>query len=305
MWRCIHNIKTMTENNAGATPETQVPQKAEAPKTEAEAKAEAEKKAENDRDAGKKEITANTKNELKEIVGGMEGMLGGDFGLLMKQLFETFGKFLSSFDGIKEKMGNVFLAQTPEEIQKITDESKNYKVPKIQNVDAVTATMEDPKPEEKLVVYLYRCLKVPVPTAEQLDPQKTLDIKHLMFQMMGSFQFAKGKEDIINGFTKKPEKFFKDDMVFFRNKVDGEITAGFVQSIGDNTVEITTIDETGAKRTIPKYKNMCLMAFHIPGNKTKGPAPIKKEDDKKEEKKDEKKDDPKPADKPTDAKVDQ
>jgi hypothetical protein len=263
----------MTENNtgAGAAPETQTPQP-EAPKTEAEAKAEAEKKAENERDKGKEKVTGDTKNQLEGMTKGIEGMLGGDFGLLMKQLFETFGKFLSSFDGIKDKMGNIFQAQTPEEIQKIMDESKKYKVPKIQNVDAITTTIENPQPDEKLVNYLYRCLKIPVPTAEQLDPEKTLDIRHLMFQMMGSFQFEKGESNIVKGLTEKPEKFFQGDLIFFRNKINGEITAGFVKSISKDTIEIETTDETGTQCIISKDKNMCLIAFHIPGNKLKGPV---------------------------------
>ncbi len=273
----------MTET-PGSSPEkkdqpSQPQAQPEAPKTDAE-KAEAEKKAAAEKkDEGKKDVVEQAKAGLDKLG------LGGDFGFLMKRLFETFGKFMSSFEGIKDNIGGIFLSQSPEEVQKIMDESKNYKVPKIQNVDAITATLEDPQPEEKLVVYLYRCLKVPIPTAEQLEPHKTLDIRHLMFQMMGSFQFAKGKKEIRDGFTKKPEKFFKDDLVFFRNKIDGEITAGFVQKIGENSLEITTIDETGTKRTIPKTDSMCLLAFHIPTNKSKGPVPIEKKEDKKDDKK--------------------
>ena len=254
----------MTVNKPQSRPAPE-PETQSEKKTPEELKAEALKKKE----AGKKAITKETKGKL-------DTMLGGDFGLLMRKLFKTFGKFLSSFDGIKDNIGNILASQSPEEIRKITDKSKDYKVPSIDKPEEKVTTIEDPNPKEKLVAYLYRCLKIQQPTPEQLSPHKKLDIRHLMFQLMHSFQFAKGKKDIIDGFTKKPQKFYKDDIVFFRNSLNGDITAGFVQKIGEYTVTVTTLDETGTKRTIPMYKNMCLMAFHIPGNKTKGTVPIKK-----------------------------
>lgn len=216
-------------------------------------------------------IKQDSREKRKNMLG-----LGGDFGLLLKKLFKSFGSFLAEFDGIKDKMANIFTAQSPEDIRKITAKSKNYKLPAIKNPDTIVTTIENSKPDEKLVAYLYRCLKISIPTKKELHPHKKLNIRHLMFQMMGSFQFAKGRKDILTGFTKKPQKFYKNDIVFFRNAISDKLTAGFVQEIGDHTVKVTTIDETGTKRTIPKYKNMCLMAFHIPGNKSKGVVPVKK-----------------------------
>ena len=267
------------KSGTSTTPETQAPQP-EAPKTDAEkAKAEAEAKAKAERDKGKEDVNAKTKEALESL----SGSLGGDFGILMKKLFESIGKIASAFDGIGERLGDIALAQTPGDIQKEMDKLKNYKIPPIKNVDTITATIEDPKPEEKLVSYLYRCLKVPVPTAEQIAPDKTLDIKHLASQGMCSFQSGKGREEILNGFTNKPEKFFKDDLIFFVNKFNGEMTAGFVQSIGKDTIKYKTIDETGTTCTIEGRKSMCFVALHIPGNKTKGPVPIEKPEDAKKD----------------------
>lgn len=254
------------ETTPGSTPAQSAENQ---PKQKTPEQLKAEAAAAEKRDKGKEAVKQETKGKLGE-------MLGGDFGMLMQKLFKSFGNFLSKFEGIKDRMANIFTAQTPEDVREITSKSKNYKVPPVKEPEKKITTIEVPKPDEKLVAYLYRCLKIPVPTKEQLEPHKKLDIRHLMFQLMNSFQFAKGKTDILNGFTKKPTKFFKNDIVFFRNAINGEITAGFVQEIEDPNVTVTTMDETGTKRTIPKLNNMCLMAFHIPGNKPKGVVPVKK-----------------------------
>ncbi|MBD3157034.1 hypothetical protein GF369_04380 [Candidatus Peregrinibacteria bacterium] len=229
----------------------------------------ARKAAKEKHEQGKEAVKEKTKGKLGEI-------LGGDFGSLMKKLFKTFGSFLATFDGLSDKVGNIFAAQSPEDIRKITEKSKQYKVPTVENPETKTTDILKPEKDEQLVTYLYRCLNIPVPTKEQLHPHKKLNIRHLMFQLMHSFQFKKGKKEIMKGFTKKPEQFYTDDIVFFRNSLNGVITAGFVKKIDDHTVTIETIDASGKKQTTTKYKNMCLMAFHIPGNKSKGPVKIEK-----------------------------
>ena len=194
----------------------------------------------------------------------------------MKNLFKSFGKFLASFDGIKDQIGNIFTAQSPEEVDDIFRKSTKYKVPQIENPNSKKTEILEPNQNEKLISYLYRCLNIPIPTKEQIAPHKKLNIRHLISQLWRTYQFAKGKKEIIRGFTTKPPKFYKNDIVFFRNSFSGQITAGFVQEIGEHKITITTLDETGTQRTIPKYQNMCFMAFHIPGNKANGPVPVKK-----------------------------
>lgn len=249
-------------------------------------------------EAAKKKETGE-KSVKEKTRGKLDSMLGGDFGLLMKKLFDSFGGFLSSFDGIRDKIGNVFAAQSPEEVDRIFKKSKDYKVPKIDKPEGKSTNILNPNKEEKLLSYLYRCLGIPEPTKEQVAPKKKLDIRHLISQLWRTYPFEKGKKAILKGFTDKPPKFFKDDIVFFRNALNGEITAGFVQEIGEYKVKVTTLDETGTKRTVGMYKNMCLMAFQIPGNKTKGAVPVKKkkkkvfkfgetDEDKKEKKPDQK-----------------
>ncbi|MCD6109809.1 hypothetical protein J7J83_03565 [bacterium] len=227
-----------------------------------------------DKEKEKKEKDIHEKTKKK--LGVLENLgLGGDFGLLMKDFFKTFGDFLSEFDGLKDKVANVFMSQTPEQIREITSKSKDYKVPNVENPETKKTSLEKPKKGEKIVIYLYRCLGIPLPTKEQLSPLKKLDITHLMFQLMGSFQFAKGKTEIIKGFMTKPSKFYKNDIAFFRNRLTGEITAGFVQKIGKGKITISTINDDGSKTTVEKYENQLLIAFQIPGNKTNGPIPTK------------------------------
>lgn len=228
------------------------------------------------KEAALKKKESGKEKTKKETKGKLDTLLGGDFGLLMKKLFKTFGSFLASFDGIKDKVGNIFAAQSPEDVDKIFRESKNYKVPTIANPNDKKTEILEPNADEKLISYLYRCLKIPIPTKEQIAPKKTLNIRHLISQLWRTYQFEKGEKAIMKGFTQKPEKFYKDDIIFFRNGLTGKITAGFAQEIHEHTVIVTTLDETGTKRTIPMYKNMCFMAFHIPGNKPKGSVPIKK-----------------------------
>jgi hypothetical protein len=255
--------------NKDINPDTKLqkaPETSDVKKTPEELKLEAAKK----RDAGKDAVKKETKSKLEGLA------LGGDFGLLMKKFFNKFGKFLSSFDGISDKVGNIFAAQSPEEVDRICNESKNLKIPKIENPESKVTTIEEPNPEEKLLIYLYRCLKIAVPTKENIKPSKKLTMQHLMLQLWRTYPFAKGKKEIMAGFTQKPEKFHKDDIVFFRNGMTGNITSGFIQEIGEHTIKVTTLDETGTKRTIPMYKNMCLMAFQIPGNKSKSVVPVKK-----------------------------
>lgn len=239
------------------------------PESPERSKDRARKAAKEKYEQGKKEVKKETKGKLDEI-------LGGDFGDLMKKLFKTFGGFLATFDGLSDKVGNIFAAQSPEDIRKITEKSKQYNVPAVENPETKKTDILKPEKDEQLVTYLYRCLNIPIPTAEQLRPHKKLNIRHLMFQLMHSFQFKKGKKEIMKGFTEKPEQFYTDDIVFFRNALSGVITAGFVKKIDDHTVTIETIDASGKKQTTTKYKNMCLMAFHIPGNKSKGPVKVEK-----------------------------
>lgn len=246
----------------------QAPENAPAPSAE-QSRERVQEKAQEKLKKGKEEVKEKTKGKLGE-------MLGGDFGSLMKKLFKTFGEFLSTFDGLSDKVGNIFAAQSPEDIRKITEKSNQYKVPPVENPEAKKTDILKPEKDEQLVAYLYRCLKIPIPTAEQLHPHKKLDIRHLMFQLMHSFQFAKGKKEIVKGFTEKPEQFYTDDIVFFRNPINGIITAGFVKKIGSYKLTIETIDSDGNKQTTTKYKNMCLMAFHLPGNKANGPVKVEK-----------------------------
>jgi len=264
MWRCLHNIIMTERNNTPAPRPEPKPeprqQKSASEKTQEELKTEAAEKKQN----GKEKVRKNTKQGLASLSAG----LGGDFGFLMKQWFETFENFVKNFDGIKDKVSNLFMAQNPDEINKILSKSKDYKLPRVDKPEKVSTTLEPPKTDEKLVQYLYRCLKIPTPTKEQLAPLKKLDIKHLMFQLMTSFKFEKGATEINKGFTKKPVKFHKNDITFFRNKLTGELTAGFVQKIENKEPKITiiTMDDTGKQTTTSKYTSQLLIAFSIPGN---------------------------------------
>ncbi|MBA4337100.1 hypothetical protein C0416_05015 [bacterium] len=235
------------------------PENAEKAKTEA-----GEKKEE----SGKK-VTEEAKKGLNDLANNL-GL--GDLGTWLPELFKALEKFFKELKLAGENISKISKAKTPEEVAtEITG-----KIAGISNAAEKTTNIEAPNPKEKLVNYLYRCLKIPVPTAEQLPANTNPDLKYMMIQMMGSFPFEKGPSNIVKGLTEEPRKFFTGDLIFFMDPkqkgTDKEITAGFVHSIVGDTIRITTIDETGTQRIISKPTDTCVTAIHIPGNKLKGPV---------------------------------
>lgn len=239
-------------------------------KSDAE-KIEAARKKKEAGEKAAKEKSRKARETLKANLG-----LGGDFGLMVKKLLEAFGNMLSKFDGISDKVKTLFYTYKKEDADKILKQDKHSPKEIADANKKSTDITEDAKKKDKLVDFLYTALKLPIKD-EGLPKGVKRSPRTLLLRMMRSYNAINGPKKITDAIKAKPPQLYKGDIVFFFNKLTGEFTAGFIKELKGKKVVVETMSPNGTYQPNKEYYTaQCFKAFHIPGNKPKGPIKIAK-----------------------------